>query len=146
MSAVGGSQLSLIERASRVLVRGVVRVRWLRRLALSPVVCRPGYWLASGLALAWGFILGFGHTRREGGLIVCSRMPAWGFGRGGTTIGAVYLTRDITSPRVLAHEAVHRRQWKHYGLSFIPLYVAAGRDALHNRFEIEAGLSDGGYI
>jgi hypothetical protein len=73
-------------------------------------------------------------------------MPAWGFGRGGTTIGAVYLTRDITSPRVLAHEAVHRRQWKHYGLSFIPLYVAAGRDALHNRFEIEAGLSDGGYI
>ena len=32
-----------------------------------------------------------------------------------------------------------------YGLSYIPLYVAAGQNALRNRFEIEAGLELGGY-
>jgi len=73
-------------------------------------------------------------------------MPRWAFGRGGTTIGAVYLTRDNVAAGVLAHEAVHRAQWKRYGLGFIPLYLDAGSNALTNRFEIEAGLRRGGYI
>jgi hypothetical protein len=72
-------------------------------------------------------------------------MPRWSFGRGGTTIGAVYLTRDNHSPAVIEHEAVHRAQWRTYGLAFIPLYIAAGTDAHTNRFEIEAGLEAGGY-
>jgi hypothetical protein len=46
---------------------------------------------------------------------------------------------------VLRHEAVHRAQWRRYGLAFVPLYVAAGPVAQTNRFEREAGLRDGGY-
>ena len=65
---------------------------------------------------------------------------------GGTTIGAVYLTCDNISPAILEHEAVHRAQWKRYGLAFLPLYLDAGQDAHANRFEIEAGLMKGGYL
>lgn len=72
-------------------------------------------------------------------------MPRWAFGRGGTTVGAVYLTHNNTSQNVLEHESVHRDQWRHYGLSFIPLYVAAGPIAAENRYEVEAGLEKGGY-
>ena len=73
-------------------------------------------------------------------------LPGWAYGRGGTTVGAVYLTTDNVAPSVLEHEAVHRAQWKRYGLAFLPLYVAAGQDARTNRFEIEAGLKKGGYL
>jgi len=73
-------------------------------------------------------------------------MPQWAFGRGGTTVGAVYLTRENVSPSILEHEAVHRAQWKKYGLAMIPLYIAAGQNARTNRFEIEAGLRKGGYL
>jgi hypothetical protein len=85
-------------------------------------------------------------VRRQGGLIVASHLPKWAFGRGGTTIGAVYLTSSNVTPAILEHEAVHRAQWKRYGLAFIPLYVHAGQNALHNRFEVEAGLRKGGYV
>ncbi len=54
-------------------------------------------------------------------------------------------TSANVTPGILRHESVHRAQWKKYGLSYIPLYVAAGQDAVRNRFEIEAGLKDGGY-
>ena len=46
-------------------------------------------------------------------------MPKWSFGRGGTTIGAIYLTHDNDSDDVMEHEAEHRAQWKRYGLAFI---------------------------
>ena len=46
-------------------------------------------------------------------------MPTWSFGRGGTTIGAIYLTHDNESDNVIEHEAEHRAQWKRYGLAFI---------------------------
>lgn len=127
------------------MIERLARVRWLRAAALSPVLARPGYWFATGGALVWGGVLGLFHVRRRGGLIVASRLPRWAFGRGGTTVGAVYLTRDNLSPAVLEHEAVHRAQWKKYGLAFIPLYLAAGQNPFTNRFEIEAGLTKGGY-
>ena len=85
------------------------------------------------------------RLRRAGRLVVASGLPKWAYGQGGTTVGAVYLTTDNASPSVLEHEAVHAAQWKKYGLAFIPLYLDAGRDARHNRFEIEAGLKKGGY-
>lgn len=116
-----------------------------RRILLSPVVARPGYWFATGAGLIWGGILSLGRIRAVGGVILAHRMPHWAFGRGGTTIGAVYLTNDNDSPSVLEHEAVHRRQWKKYGLAFIPLYIAAGTRAETNRFEVEADLRKGGY-
>jgi hypothetical protein len=103
----------------------------------ATVLCQP--WRS------WGGVLGRFRLRRSGGLVVASGLPSWAYGRGGTTVGAVYLTTDNTSAQVLEHEAVHRAQWKKYGLAFIPLYLEAGRDARLNRFEIEAGLAKGGY-
>lgn len=95
--------------------------------------------------MLWGGILSLGRVKRQGGVIVARKCPRWSFGRGGTTIGAVYLTRDTITPEVLEHEAVHRAQWKRYGLAFIVLYIAAGGNPLTNRFEIEAGLEKAGY-
>lgn len=137
---------SRLERGAQRLVRAASRHRWLRALALSPVIARPGYWFATLCGLLWGSVLSLGRIRPQGGVIVARRCPRWAFGRGGTTIGAVFLTHDALSPEVLAHEAVHRAQWKRYGLALIPLYVAAGQQATENRFEVEAGLRQGGYL
>ena len=116
-----------------------------KRVLLSPVVARPGYWVATGAGLLWGGLMSLGRIRRRGGVIVARNCPRWSFGRGGTTIGAVFLTHDLVNDDVLQHEAVHRTQWKKYGLAFIPLYIAAGAPAHTNRFEVEAGLTKGGY-
>jgi hypothetical protein len=124
----------------------VARVAWARRVLLHPVVARPGYWVATGAGLLWGSVLSLGRIRPDGGVIVARRCPRWAFGRGGTTIGAVYLTHHTLGRAVLEHEAVHRAQWRRYGLAFIPLYIAAGPDARTNRFEVEAGLTSGGYV
>ncbi len=130
----------------RSVRRGAIRV------AIDPVVAVPGFWAATALGGLWGLLAGRGplrdRLRREGGLVVADRLPSWAFGRGGTVIGGVLLTSpDLRlTPEVLRHERVHRRQWRRYGLAFIPLYLAAGRDPLTNRFEIEAGLVDGGYL
>jgi hypothetical protein len=112
---------------------------------LSPIVARPGYWFATLVGLIWGGILSGFRLRRDGGVILAAHMPHWSFGRGGTTIGAVYLTCDLVGRATLEHEAVHRAQWRRYGLAFIPLYIAAGAPAKTNRFEVEAGLEQGGY-
>jgi hypothetical protein len=141
--AIAGSRL---ERGTQRLVRAASRVRWLRAVLLSPVIARPGYWFATLCGLLWGSVLSLGRIRSRGGVIVARKCPRWAFGRGGTTIGAVFLTHDALSPGVLAHEAVHRAQWKKYGLAFIPLYIAAGQTGTTNRFEIEAGLRRGGYV
>ncbi len=131
-------------RVARTIDR-LARNRAARAVALHPLVARPGYWFATAVGVSWGALLGGFRVSRRGGVIVCEGMPRWAFGRGGTTIGAAYLTRDNTRPEVLEHEAVHRAQWKKYGLAFIPLYLAAGQDARRNRFEVEAGLEKGGY-
>lgn len=134
-----------MERAAASLVRGVVRVPGMRRVLLSRVIAVPGYWFATGCAFLWGTIL-LGRHRRSHGLHIIHRLPRWSFGRGGTTIGAIYLTRENLSDGVLEHEAVHRAQWRRYGLSMPVLYLAAGRVARTNRFEVEAGLRKGGYV
>lgn len=127
-------------------VERLARVRWVRAVMLHPVIARPGYWFATAMGLLWGAILSGFRLRRQGGVIVARGLPRWAFGRGGTTIGAVYLTNSNITPNILEHEAVHRAQWKRYGLAFIPLYLAAGQDGRRNRFEIEAGLKKGGYV
>ena len=104
-----------------------------------------GYWFATIAALAWGVPLSTGRIERIHGLIVAKGMPRWSFGRGGTTIGGVYLTGDNLGDDVLQHESVHRDQWRRHGLFFAVLYLRAGRDARTNRFEVEAGLEKGGY-
>ncbi|WP_347754183.1 hypothetical protein [Agrococcus sp. ProA11] len=115
------------------------------RAATAPPVAKAGAALATQAARLWGRILG-GTERQVGELTVISGLPSWAFGRGGTTIGSTYLTRDSDSPDVLEHEDVHRQQWERYGLWFIPMYVASGTEATKNRFEIEAGLEKGGYL
>ena len=122
-----------------------VRIPGARRVLMSPIVARPGYWFATVAGLIWGGILSGFRLRSEGGVIIAPHMPNWAFGRGGTTIGAVFLTKDLVHPGTLEHEAVHRAQWRRYGLAFIPLYIAAGAPAKTNRFEVEAGLAKGGY-
>ncbi len=131
-------------KAAKVVNR-LARVKPVRAIGLHPVVARPGYWIATAAGVTWGAVMGGFRVQKRGGVIVCAGLPRWAFGRGGTTIGAAYLTRDNTADSVLEHEAVHRAQWKKYGLAFIPLYLAAGRDARRNRFEVEAGLEKGGY-
>jgi hypothetical protein len=133
------------ERTAARIVTAGRRVPVVRGVLLSPVVARPGHWVATAGGLLWGGLLGRFRIRRAGRLVVCTRLPRWAFGRGGTTIGAVYLTHDKVSPGVLAHEDVHRRQWKRYGLAFPLLYLAAGANPRTNRFEVEAGLARGGY-
>lgn len=133
-----------IERAAAAVVRGVVAVPGIRRVLLWRAIALPGYWLATACGFVWGTIL-FGHHRRSHGLHIITRLPRWAFGRGGTTIGAVFLTRGDAPDRVLEHEAVHRDQWRTYGLALPILYLAAGHVARTNRFEVEAGLAKGGY-
>ena len=141
--AIAGSRF---ERGTQSLVRQASRTRWLRAVVLHPVIARPGYWFATLCGLIWGTVLSLGRIRPEGGVIVARKCPRWAFGRGGTTIGAVFLTHSALAPGILAHEAVHRAQWKRYGLALIPLYIAAGQAGTENRFEVEAGLKRGGYI
>ncbi len=98
-------------------------------------------------ARAYGRLLG-GSGERHGALYLVRGLPRWAYPRGGVTWGDTYLTGDrplARSPQRLRHEAVHVEQWRRYGYRFALLYLLAGRRAATNRFEVEAGLVDGGY-
>jgi len=121
-------------------------VRRLRvRLTDSPISL-AGYWFATAVGASWGFLLSTGRVERRRGLLIFRGMPRWSFGRGGACVGGCYLTDRNVHDRVLGHEAIHRRQWRRYGMLFPLLYLIAGRNPLRNRFEIEAGLEAGGYL
>ncbi|MGX5696577.1 Fe-S oxidoreductase [Agromyces soli] len=122
------------------------RERRVRLRLTDSAVSRAGYWYATAVGFVWGSIWSTGRIERRGGLWVFQGMPKWTFGRGGSCVGGCYLTDRNVGPRVLVHEAVHREQWRRYGMLFPLLYFVAGRDPLRNRFEIEAGLEDGGYL
>lgn len=79
-------------------------------------------------------------------IYVCTGMRS-GFGRAGTTIGGVYLTNTHTLQRTVRHESVHADQWARYGVSFAVRYLfeEMRNPKQANKFEIEAGLVDGGY-
>ncbi|MFD5810736.1 hypothetical protein ACWEQV_13990 [Rhodococcus aetherivorans] len=95
-------------------------------------------------ARGWGGRVGFDD---EFGLYVCTGMRS-GYARSGTTIGGVFLTGRTPSRRILRHEAVHADQWARYGAGFAVRYVweELRHPGARNRFEIEAGLADGGYV
>ena len=109
-------------------------------------ISRAGYWWATLVGFVWGFLWSTGPVERRRGLIVFTGMPNWTYGRGGSCVGACYLTGANTRERVLEHETVHKAQWQKYGMLFPLLYFIAGRNPLKNRFEIEAGLEAGGYL
>lgn len=120
-------------------------MRTLTRLLFDSPISRLGYLYATAVGLIWGFVWSTGRVERRAGLFVFRGMPQRTFGRGGSCVGACYLTAQNVSDDVLEHEAVHKRQWQRYGMAFPLLYLVAGRDPLKNRFEIEAGLEKGGY-
>ncbi len=105
-----------------------------------------GFLYATIVALAVGLPLSTGRVRKDGDLIILTGLPSWAFRRGGTTVGRVYLTRDNVGEAVIRHEKVHVEQWRRLGLWMPILYWLAGTDPRKNRFEIEAGLEDGGYL
>lgn len=118
----------------------------LRDLFLDSPISRAGAAFATLVGLTYGVPLSTGRIERSHGLIILRGLPKWAFRRGGVCVGRVYLTNQNVNPRVLRHEAVHKRQWERYGMLFPLLYTLAGIDPLKNRFEIEAGLEDGGYV
>ena len=118
----------------------------MRRILFGSPFSRAGYLYATAVGLVWGAIWSTGRIEHRNGLFVFRGLPAWTFGRGGSCVGAVYLTNQNVSADVLEHEAVHKVQWQRYGMLFPLLYFVAGRDPLKNRFEIEAGLEKGGYL
>jgi hypothetical protein len=103
--------------------------------------------LVGRLARAYARVLGVRAVERDG-LHVCAGLPDRSYPRGGVTWGDTYLTgagSHAVSVERLRHERVHVEQWRRHGLPFALLYLLAGRDATRNRFEVEAGLADGGY-
>ncbi|RZU64447.1 hypothetical protein EV379_0742 [Microterricola gilva] len=118
----------------------------MRTLLLDSPFSRLGYLYATAVGLVWGFIWSTGRVERVDGLFVFRGLPKWAFGRGGSCVGACYLTDHNVTADVLEHEVVHKRQWQRYGMLFPLMYLLAGRNPLRNRFEIEAGLEKGGYL
>lgn len=107
---------------------------------------RFGAAVASGVAHVYGSAFPSSKVHKIAGLRVYSGLPKWAYPRGGVCVGNVFLTGAEPSKVLVAHELVHARQWKRYGLVFPLLYAAAGANPLTNRFEVEAGLKSGGYV
>ena len=132
--------------AERILRRGRRFDRRIPSVLLRSPISRVGYWWGTAVGWLWGGLWSTGPVERRAGLWVFRGMPKWTFMRGGVCVGGCFLTGDVDpSDAVLRHEAVHRRQWLRYGFLLPVMYLFAGRDPLRNRFEIEAGLQDGGY-
>ena len=135
------------EEAERILARGRRFDRRIPSFLLRSPLSRLGYAWATAVGAVWGWLWSTGAVERREGLIVFQGMPSWTFARGGQCVGGCFLTGDVPpSDAVLRHEAVHRQQWLRYGMLMPFLYLAAGRDPLRNRLEIEAGLEDGNYV
>lgn len=133
--------------AELALARGRRLDRRIPSFLLRSPVSRIGYWWGTAVGWIWGSLWSTGPVERRAGLWVFRGMPNWTFNRGGVCVGGCFLTGDARpSDAMLRHEAVHKAQWLRYGFLLPVLYLFAGRDPLHNRFEIEAGLEDGNYV
>lgn len=121
--------------------------RWIPSFLLDSPISALGYAYGCAVGWVWGTLWSRGRIERRGRLFVFRGMPSWAFPRGGVCVGHCFLTGDgRIDDRLIAHESVHERQWRRFGILMPILYSIAGRDPLQNRFEIEAGLADGNYI
>ena len=102
--------------------------------------------VVSAVAVGYAAVFRDSSFRRDGDIVIASGLPQCAYPRGGVCVGRVFLTGPLPSRAVIAHEKRHVTQWYRYGALFPLLYAVAGRDALSNKFEIEAGLEDGGYL
>lgn len=135
------------EAADRAVARGRRIERLIPSFLLDSPVSRVGFLYATAVGWIWGMLWSTGRIERRGRLWIFRGMPRWAFRRGGTCVGACYLTgAGRVTPAILRHESVHVRQWRRFGLLLPVLYLLSGRDPLRNRFEIEAGLEDGNYV
>lgn len=135
------------ERADAAVRRGQQLDRFIPSPLLDSPLSRLGAAAGTAFGFAWGALWSTGRVTRRGELWVFTGMPGWTYGRGGVCVGSCFLTGDREpGPRLLAHESTHARQWRRYGILMPLLYLVAGRNPLRNRFEIEAGLIDGGYV
>lgn len=133
--------------AEQALVKGRRVDRMIPPFLLDSPVSRVGYWWGTAVGLAWGYTWSRGKVTRHKGMWVFRGMPKWAFPRGGVCVGSCFLTGDdVPTEPVLNHELVHVRQWRRYGFLMPLLYGLSGRNALTNRFEVEAGLEDGNYV
>ncbi|MFD0483144.1 hypothetical protein ACFQ46_11100 [Kineococcus sp. GCM10028916] len=120
---------------------------------------RSAFWTAfrawrnlpvSTLALLWARAHGATIALGDDLFVECSGMPRGSYGRGGTTVGNVWLHGGLGGPQRRRHELRHADQYALLGATpFLALY---GLNALvtrnrphHNVFERWAGLEDGGY-
>lgn len=135
------------ERADRAVARGERIDRGLPAVLVDSPLSLLGYWWGTAVGWTWGTLWSTGRIERREGLWVFRGMPEWTFRRGGVCVGGCFLTGSApVTDSLLRHEAVHARQWRHYGFLMPLLYLFAGRDPLTNRFEILAGLEDGNYV
>ncbi|WP_375384814.1 Fe-S oxidoreductase [uncultured Microbacterium sp.] len=135
------------EAAERAVDRGRRLDRFIPAFLLDSQISLVGYWYGTAVGWVWGSIWSTGRVERRAGMWVFRGMPSWAFPRGGVCAGGCFLTGDApVTDALLRHEATHMRQWRRYGFLMPVLYRLAGRDALRNRFEIEAGLADGNYV
>lgn len=133
--------------AERAVERGRRFDRFIPPFLLDSPISRVGYWYGTAVGWIWGGLWSTGRVERRHGLWIFRGLPGWTFARGGVCVGGCFLTGEADpSDRLLEHESVHARQWRRYGLLMPFLYLLAGRDALRNRFEIEAGLEAGNYV
>lgn len=135
------------ERADAAVRRGEKLDAYIPRILLDSPVSLIGYAYGCLVGWVWGGLLSTGPVERSHGLWIFRGLPNWAFPRGGVCVGHCFLTGDGPfDDRVLQHEAVHKAQWRRYGILMPVLYRIAGRNPLRNRFEITAGLADGRYI
>lgn len=135
------------QRADRAVARSRSLERWIPPFLLDSPISALGYAYGCAVGWVWGTLWSRGRIERRGRLFVFRGMPSWAFPRGGVCVGHCFLTGDgRIDDRLIAHESVHERQWRRFGMLMPILYSFAGRDPLQNRFEIEAGLADGNYI
>ena len=95
-----------------------------------------------------------GSCRMDGDLFITCTGANWGYARGGTTYGNVFITGDSPEylakhPGIVKHEKRHAPQWAATGPVLFPIaYGAAeliGGGPCGNVFERDAGLEEGGY-
>ncbi|MEU1972411.1 Fe-S oxidoreductase [Microbacterium sp. NPDC019599] len=135
------------QRAERALEAGRRFDRFIPGFLLDSPISRLGYAYGTAVGFLWGGLWSTGRVEKRDGLWIFRGMPSWTFARGGVCVGGCFLTGDgAVGERLIAHEGVHSRQWRRYGMLMPLLYLLAGRDPLRNRFEIEAGLEDGNYV
>ena len=70
---------------------------------LDTPISRLGSLYATLVGLVWGSIWSTGPVSRRDGLFVFRGMPKWTFGRGGSCVGACYLTDQNVSSAVQQH-------------------------------------------